>query len=357
MALGRGGEEFARNLRFGAFDILIKNGERFQYPGPMKADKALAELLPTSGRLHRVPRQLLDKAAVRERFRREVVKGDQEGLICQSDDGLVYKIKNRQYLDAVVVGFTEAQPDPDKGLAAGMVGSLLTALLRPDGSLQLLTEVGSGLTNALRRDLFHMLSADLAESMFKATDENHNLFQMVRPSVVIEIGFLDVVSETPRGRPVRRTVLEFDAEAGFFPHLPERFVTVVFPTFHRLRDDKQATPSDLRLTQLAAFTDLDNLEANARSIQLPESEILRREVYVKTFREQFMVRKFVSWRTNKAELDDSFPAYVFCFVDYSPNRRSPLCRTLRCAPDAAGIIAIHERFVENEVKKGWQLQQ
>ena len=79
------------------------------------------------------------------------MKGDQEGLICQSDDGLVYKIKNRQYLGAVVVGFTEAQPDPKKGLEAGMVDSLLTALMRPDGSLQLLTEVGSGLTNALRR--------------------------------------------------------------------------------------------------------------------------------------------------------------------------------------------------------------
>ena len=351
-ALGRGGAELAANLRFAAFDVLIKNGEGFQANSCEQADEVLAGLLGLDGPLHRVERHMLDRNGLRETFRREVIQGGQEGLICMSDDGVVYKVKNRQEIDAVIIGFTEAQPDSERGLEAGMVGSLLTALMWPDGTLQLLTRVSAGLTNALRCDLFHLLSDAGTESLFKATDENHTLFQMVHPEIIVEVSFLDIITETPTGKPTKRPVLSFEAEA-YFPQFPERFVEVVFPTFSRLRDDKQVNPCDLRLTQLAKFVDLDNLERGSRALALSKSEILRREVYVKSAKEQTMVRKFISWRSNKQELDDSFPAYVFCFVDYSPNRKSPLSRTLRCATSEEAIHAIHDRFLAAQIKKGW----
>jgi hypothetical protein len=43
-------------------------------------------------------------------------------------------------------------------------------------------------------------------------------------------------------------------------------------------------------------------------------------------------------------------------VDYSPNHKSPLSRTHRCASTKDIIGATHERFIEERIKKGWTAQ-
>jgi len=66
------------------------------------------------------------------------------------------------------------------------------------------------------------------------------------------------------------------------------------------------------------------------------------------------VRKFISWKTNKETIDNHYPAFGFCFVDYSPGRKGPLKRVLRTAPTQEGIEEIFNKFKETEVKRGWK---
>jgi hypothetical protein len=130
---------------------------------------------------------------------------------------------------------------------------------------------------------------------------------------------------------------------------------VLAPVFKRFREDKEVTADDLRMTQLRDLVDLDNLEATSRKKDLAQSEIIDREVYTKTTKDLMSIRKFICWKTNKADLDDDYPPYVFCYVDYSPGRKGPLKRILRTAQTAEKLATIYNAFKEKEIKKGWAL--
>ncbi len=67
-----------------------------------------------------------------------------------------------------------------------------------------------------------------------------------------------------------------------------------------------------------------------------------------------MVRKLLLWKTNKAETDPDFPAYVVHWTDYSPNRKDPLKREVRVAPDEEAATAIADELVDKGVKRGWE---
>ncbi len=56
---------------------------------------------------------------------------------------------------------------------------------------------------------------------------------------------------------------------------------------------------------------------------------MAREVYTKSAKGETMVRKFVMWKTNKADQSEEYPAFVIHFTDYSPNRATPLAREVR----------------------------
>lgn len=348
-ALGSDASVKPESLGFAVFDLLSKGGERYQVESFKKADEDLAELLPDEGALHRVKREALDAKGLSETFNEQVVDGGQEGLVCLSDKThMVYKVKQRHEVDAVVVGFTERPDDP------GAVRVLLTALMRPDGTFQLFSKVGGGIEDDLRRELFRRLSPTAVESEYKETDREHTIFTMVKPELVVQVGFHDLIQENSSGRPQMKAVLSFDAEQGYLVQAPERFVTIIFPTFRGLREDKEVNPTDLRLTQLRDFVDLENLESEARSLDLAKSEIRKREVYTKTTKGLVSVRKFISWKTNKEDVDETYPPYVFAYVDYSPGRKKPLARTVRSAPSEEVVDELFDSFLKENVKRGWK---
>jgi hypothetical protein len=66
---------------------------------------------------------------------------------------------------------------------------------------------------------------------------------------------------------------------------------------------------------------------SSRELSLPQSKILRREVYTKVLKGQEMVRKLVLWQTNKPAPD--YPAYAVAVTDFSPGRKTPLERDIR----------------------------
>ncbi len=64
------------------------------------------------------------------------------------------------------------------------------------------------------------------------------------------------------------------------------------------------------------------VDRGAKTMTLPQSELLRREVYTKAAKGETMVRKFVTWKTNKESETDEYPAFVLHFT-VDPQRTPP----------------------------------
>ena len=125
------------------------------------------------------------------------------------------------------------------------------------------------------------------------------------------------------------------------------------PRLERLRDDKAVNPVDVRASQVLERVALGALDRKAEKVALPKSEVLRREVWTKVTKGKTAVRKLVIWRTNKDQLDPTWPAYVVHWTDYSAGRKGPLKREVRLAPNKAGALLIGDKFIDKNIKKGW----
>jgi hypothetical protein len=121
----------------------------------------------------------------------------------------------------------------------------------------------------------------------------------------------------------------------------------------RIRHDKKVTPDDLSIRQLAAIRDIPLIERSALEQTLPQSSIVRRQVYTKTIKGQTLVRKLLLWQTNKDEYDESYPGYVAYVTDYSPGRKTPLQSEVRISDSREQIDALFEELESQYVVKGW----
>jgi len=347
-ALAADGGDKINSLGFAAFDVLQLAGES-QMTNSFLESQTILENLPTDGLFHLIEQKKISKEELGKMYNQRVIDEGHEGIVCRSaDTPVIYKIKPRHNIDVVIVGFTERPGEQS-------VRSLLTALVRQDGSFQIFSKIGTGIDEDLRRDLYRKLKPTEVASAYKETDKNHTLFTMVKPEVIVEMAFHDIIVEKSSGKAISKAVLSFDDENGYDVLQSERFLAVLAPVFKRFREDKEVNASDLRLTQLAEFVELDNLDAPSRIQNLAKSDVLQREVYTKAAKKLTNVRKLISWKTNKDETDELFPAFAFCYVDYSPGRKMPLKRVLRTANTADEIDEIFNEFKENEIKKGWAL--
>ena len=66
------------------------------------------------------------------------------------------------------------------------------------------------------------------------------------------------------------------------------------------------------------------------------------------------VRKLVVWQTNKEDRVEGWPAWVVHFTDYSPDRKTPLERTVKTALTKAEAKGIADALVAENIKKGWE---
>ena len=70
-----------------------------------------------------------------------VIEGGAEGLVVHSEQPIIYKVKPRHTIDAVVIGYTVGED-----AHAEMMRDMLLAVMRPDGILQQFASTGTGLT-------------------------------------------------------------------------------------------------------------------------------------------------------------------------------------------------------------------
>lgn len=350
-ALGGGQDADVARLGFFAFDLLDGgDAETPEAPAEYKERLPVLQRLFEGGqRAQAIKTDLVHThEEVQQRFADWAEGGKGEGLVIRPDDGRIYKLKPIFHLDAAVIGFTE-QTDADDH-----VRSVLLALLREDGQFQVLGSCGNLGTDEFRKQFFDILSPDLAESKYRFASSTGALYRFVEPKVVVEVKVTDLQVEDTQGRPIRRMVLDFDESDGWTPVQLKSGASMIHPIFVRLRDDKEVNTTDVRARQILERVELEELDQKVVKIERPESEIQRREVYVKEARGVKTVRKLLVWKTNKENVDSDFPAWVVHWTDYSPNRKDPLQREVRLAPDEDVAAEIAEEMIEKGVKKGWE---
>ncbi|MEL6105608.1 MAG: hypothetical protein AAFU85_06215 [Planctomycetota bacterium] len=349
VARGPQSESDLERLHFAVFDIISVDGEDAaeQYASTWQT---IESLFGKGSRVRPVETVLIKDAADAGRlFDQWVDAEDAEGVVLRSDSAGMFKIKPRHNLDAVVIGFTESSDD-----RAGMMHDLLLAVMRGDGSYQVLCRVGGGFSDQERRSMLSDLKDMVVASEYAEVNSDYVAYQMVQPKWVIEISCLDIISQTTRGGDINRMVLDFDSDEGFkvIRRLP--LATVISPQFIRIREDKQAHTDDVSVSQVTDQVPVNLIEIDAKSYSLPKSELLRREVFVKEAKGKTMVRKFVLLKTNKEEADaDEYPGYVLHYTDFSPNRATPLSRDVAVSNSREQLDEMFEQWKADNIKKGW----
>ena len=344
------GGEVAR-LGFFVFD-LMKGGTSGEEDAPNEYENrypVLQELCAGGKRVQCVKTEIVSGTAEVERLFSEWAEGGKaEGLVVRAGDHRVFKVKPAFHLDAVIIGYTERVGDDGRDLCR----SVLLGLLRENGQYQILGSVGNFGGDDIRADFHALLSGDAAESNYRYPSSSGALYRFVEPKHVIEIRVSDIQSADANSRPIQRFVLEF-SDGAWLATQPMNGVSILHPVFVRRREDKTVNAVDIRASQVLERCVLDDLDEETAAIELPRSELLRREVWAKESKGNLAVRKLLVWKTNKDQTDASFPAFVVHWTDYSPGRMDPLKRVVRLAPTLAQANELADAMVVKGVKGGW----
>ena len=343
-----GSQEDLDRLCFAVFDLLEIDGQ----PTPVKHSDTFAritKLFSGKDRVHPVDATTVKTAEEIDKYFADWVEGQgSEGLVLRSDSAGGFKLKPRHTLDVAVIGFTEGTDD-----RKGMLHDLLCAVIRKDGSFQIIGRVGTGFSDEERRAMLSDLKDMTAASDYAEIGDGHVAYQMVRPQWVIEVSCLDLIAQTTRGGAIERMILSYDEKQSRYAPLRRLpLVSLISPVFVRRRDDKRVNAVDVRAQQVADLVEVALLDKDARTYTLPASQVLRREAYVKTLKGQTAVRKLLLWKTNKEE-DGGFPSFVLHYTDYSPTRKEPLSREIRVSNSRDQIEALWKEFHSENIVKGW----
>lgn len=343
-------EDELNQLAFACFDIYeLDNEVTINYA---KNIQRLEEIFKDSERIHAVETIIAKNvSAVLKQYQTWVVDEGDEGVVARSETAGIFKLKPKHHLDLAVIGFTESTDD-----RIGMLHDMLLAIVRQDGSFQLVSRVGGGFSDAQRFEFLNLLKERVVESDFHEVNSARVAYQMLEPGLVIEISCLDLVATTSRGNPIDKMVLEWDDNEHRWDgirRLP--LCSVISPQFIRFRDDKEANKDDVRLSQLTDIINIPEINRVAEEVKLPLSQIIKRAVATKVSKEKTMVRKIVLWKTNKEDASKDFPAYVLQLTNFSPNRKDPLQYEMKVSSSKEQILSFFKEWEEKYFLKGWKI--
>lgn len=329
-------------LRLAPFDLLELDGAEWKPAHYKETHAKLASLFNSDGVKPVEMRAAASIDDVQAIYDEWVTEQGAEGLVVHSELPMVWKIKPRHSLDAVVIGYTSG----DNGIR-----DLIMAVRREDGLFQSFGVTSNGLSDEQRAELAARLGAIKVESNFIQTDSRGIAFQMIRPELVLEVSVNELVSESNAGKPKTNPLLKFE-ENSWRAQGMVNGVSAQGMSIERFREDKTPEPANIRIAQL---TDLCPFAEGgcASMANLPKSTLLKRQVFRKVQKDKVMLQKFLLWKTNK-ESCGAYPAYVFHYTDYSSGRKDFLKRDIRVSDDEAQINAIYDAFLAENVKKGWE---
>lgn len=345
IALAFGDEQHAPALTFHPFDLVEDDGKDTLGNPYAQRLARLQQLFGSDGTITTV---VGDAASAASHYREWVAAGKHEGLVVRTEQNLTCKIKPHFTIDAVVVAYGERLVGETRQLR-----ELSVALVRDDGTYQLLGTVGGGFSEEDRVAWLTRLSAMSSPSSFRMANSEGTLSRFVRPDLVVEIKCSDLLLSDAEDLPIRRMTLRHGAD-GWTPLGEQTTAVMLHPTFIRERSDKQATVGDCGMTQITSRVQLEEEpEATTASTGSGSGQatILKREVWSKETKGLVAVRKYVLIQTNKGGRDH--PPLVLFYTDFSPGRAEPLQTTLRTADSRETADRQIGEWIEENVKKGW----
>lgn len=336
-------------LRLGLFDVMELNGSAVETHHYKEKLAMLRRLFGVGDLVRPVAGKVLtSRQEVANLFEKVVTEHGAEGLVVHNESGLVYKIKPRHTIDAVVIGYTAGEDT-----RCEMVRDILVAVMHEDGTFRQVASVGGGLTDDMRHNIYQRLSQTHVDSDYVETDSRNIAFQMVRPEMVVEISAVDYVTENSAGEAKENMLLEYADGSGYEPVGKTPGVALHSPVIVRERNDKYVVSQDVSLRQLTELCEFAKTKTVSYS-HLPKSKLLTRRLFIKRHRGRVSVQKFLLWQTNKETVDPNFPTFVAHHTDYSFSRKEPLRRDIRISNDRQQIFQLLDEMMECNIKKGWE---
>jgi hypothetical protein len=205
-------------------------------------------------------------------------------------------------------------------------------------------------SNEERQTLLKRLTPLSIKSSIRYASDGGSLYTFVKPQIVVEVKLTDLQSEHSDATTAKTMQLKYDKEE-YKPIGMQSCPRPIHPVLERVREDKVVNETDVRIGQISTYY-VEELD-EASPINLPKSELIRREVWTKNTKDILAVRKLTVWKTNKSKVDERYPEYVIHWTDYSPGRASPLDREVKLAPDEKTAIRTADAMIEQNIKKGW----
>ena len=272
----------------------------------------------------------------------EWVEGEgAEGLVVHSESHIVWKVKPRHSIDAAVIGYTTS----DRGMR-----DLMLAVRREDGLFQMFAVSSNGFSEEDRLKIVDRLSKLHVDSQYVLSDSRGIAYQMLKPELVYEVSFIELVARGNDDKVKMNPLLRYDESRGWLMEGNTPGVKALSVTIERERTDKTPSETDIRISQLSDICPFEEEEAPVR---LEPSTLLERRVFKKGSGEKVMVHKFLLWKTNK-EQSGRYPAYVFFHTDFSSGRKEMIKRDMAYSNDEAQIREIFDAEIASNVKKGWE---
>lgn len=342
LATALGEERHAPALAFHPFDLVEDGGaDALARPYRERLER-LQQLFGADGTITTVIGEAADAAA---HYREWVSAGGHEGIVVRSEQNITFKIKPHMSIDAVVVAYGERLVGDARQLR-----ELSVAVLRDDGTFQVLGTVGTGYSEDDRVSWHKRLGEMEAPSSFRMANSEGTLSHFVRPEVVVEVRCSDLLVTDADDLPIRRMTLAWKPGEGWSPLGEQTTAVMLHPTFLRERTDKRVDAGDCGLTQITSRVQVEtDLALTAPSGG--EATVLKRQVWAKETKGLVAVRKYVL--IQPAQPGRDWPPHVLFFTDFSPGREEPLKTALRTADTRATADAQIAAWIEDNVKKGW----
>ena len=333
-ALGENGD--VSRCHLAPFDLLELNGEEF-FGSYTEKHRQLTELFSGTERVSPVElRMAYSKDEVKEIFDEWVTGENAEGLVIHSESPIIWKLKPRHSIDAVITGYS---------LENGRIRDLLMAVRDENGLFRVFGKCSNGLTEEERTSLLHKLTA--AKSNYIYVDDHQLAFQMVIPEVILELSVIELLSENSAGKAKKNQLICWENNmwnsSGIVPG-----VSALGMKIERFRPDKSSDVSDIRSSQLS---DLVPFSAAKIPDKLPKSTLLDRRVFRKTSGSKVYIQKFLIWASNKA--DFGYGKYIFFHTDYSSDRKEPLKRDIKVAASVEKIREFMKKAIAENIKKNY----
>ena len=225
---------------------------------------------------------------------------------------------------------------------------LLLGVVTGEKEFQIVTKCGNGFSEKERQDFVSKLNSISVTSEYTEVSGAKTAFIMVKPSLVVELSCLDIITETTKGT-IRKSVLQYDENGGYTIKNQGSTISCISPVFERFREDKKAVAIDAGEKQFSHLLIENGPESNE---ELKPSTILIREVFTKGGKGGLAVRKFLGVQTNKEETGQFSPFFVL-YSDFSAGRKTPLEQEIfLCATknDLENKVAV---LIDENIKTGW----